>query len=303
MKRLPLLLALIAPTVACAGAEPPPVERDPTQAAVPAVAEAPAETPDFVAVISSRKTEVVPAAYQGRVKRVDVHQGQRVHTGDQIARLDDTELKNQIRSSVAEEKAARAQGGIGGANAGAACKAAKSEAMLYAQGVSSRQMVNNQIAQCKAAQAQGGAGAASAEAVREKRKILEDQLAKTDLKSPMDGVVMMVKAKEGEVVQLGQSLARVFDPSDLIVRFAVPREYRDRFKVGSRVEVHLDGVEKPIWALVENTSNEEPPINFTVVVADIDDSKLRPDEITVASMGRVRLADATPTSKRGANTK
>jgi len=254
-------------------------------------------------VVSSRKTEVVPAAYQGRVKRVDVHQGQRVHTGDQIARLDDTELKNQIRSSVAEEKAARSQGAASGANAGAACKSANREAALYQQGISSRQAVENARAQCSAAGAGGAAGKAAGDAIHEKRKTLEEQLAKTDLKAPMDGVVMMVKAKEGEVVQQGQSLARVFDPSDLIVRFAVPREYRDRFKVGSRVEVHLDGVEKPFWALVENTSNEEPPINFTVVVADIDDSKLRPDEITVASMGRVKLADATPISKRGANKK
>lgn len=299
MKRFPLL-ALIAPTVACAGAEPPPVERDPTVAAVPAVVEAPPETPQFVAVISSRKTEVVPAAYGARVKRVDVHQGQRVHTGDKIAALDDTELKNQIKSSEADEKAARAQGGIGGANAKAQCLAAQKELKLFQQGASSRQTYLNAAAQCQASRAQGGAGFASGEAVRAKRQILVDQLAKTELTSPMDGLVMMIKAKEGEVVQPGAPVARVFDPSDLIVRFAVPREYRDRIKANDRIEVHLDGVEKPLWARVESASNEEPPINFTVVVADIDDSKLRPDEITVAAMGHVKLVDAAPPAKRGA---
>jgi hypothetical protein len=37
---------------------------------------------------------------------------------------------------------------------------------------------------------------------------------------------------------------------------------------------------------------QEPPINFTVVEADIDDSKLAPGELAVASVGRVRIADA-----------
>ena len=268
---------------------------------MPAVAEAPPEVPWFVAVISSRKTQVVPAAYQARVKRVDVHQGQRVHTGDKIAALDDTQLKQQIKASEADEKAARAQGGVGGAQAVAACKGAEQERKLFDRGFSSRQAYMNAVAQCNSNRAQGGAGGASAQAIREKRQIQVDQLAKTELTSPIDGLVMMIKAKEGEVVQEGAPIARVFDPSDLIVRFAVPREYRERIKPNDRVEVHLDGIEKPIWARVESTSNEEPPINFTVVVADIDDSKLRPDEITVASMGRVRLADATPiTTKRGA---
>lgn len=305
MRRFPLLLALIAPTAACVGAEPPPVERDPTEAVVPAAPEAAAEAPEFVAVISSRKTEVVPAPYQARVRRVDVHQGQRVHAGDKIGALDDTELKNQIKSKLAEEKSARAQGGIGGAQAVAQCKAANQERQLFDRGYSSRQALANAVAQCNAARAQGGAGGAQGEAVAANRKILEDQLARTELTAPIDGVLMMIKAREGEVVQQGQALARVFDPSDLVVRFAVPREYKDRVKVGSKVEVHLEGVEKPIWALIESASSEEPPINFTVVVADIDDSKLRPDEVTVASMGHVRLADATPitTTKRGANKK
>ena len=44
-------------------------------------------------------------------------------------------------------------------------------------------------------------------------------------------------------------------------------------------------------ATVTNISEaQEPPINFTVVEADIDDTKLAPGELTVASVGRVRIA-------------
>jgi hypothetical protein len=37
---------------------------------------------------------------------------------------------------------------------------------------------------------------------------------------------------------------------------------------------------------------QEPPINITVVEADIDDAKLAPGELQVAAVARVRIADA-----------
>ena len=97
----------------------------------------------------------------------------------------------------------------------------------------------------------------------------------------------------GEVAQIGTPLARVFDPSDLIMRFAVPKEHRGELMLGQRVELTVEGNARPVWATVTNISGaQEPPINFTVVEADIDDTKLAPGELTVASVGRVRIADA-----------
>jgi len=102
----------------------------------------------------------------------------------------------------------------------------------------------------------------------------------------------MVKVKPGEVVQKGSPIVRVFDDHDLIIRFAVPKEYRSLLEHGKRVELRIPGVSEPIWATIYNIADEEPPITITVVEAEIDDSKLRPDEIQVASEGRVRIADA-----------
>ena len=86
-------------------------------------------------------------------------------------------------------------------------------------------------------------------------------------------------------------LARVFDDRDLIIRFAVPKKYRSSLKLGGRVELTVEGVAQPIWASITQIADEEPPITFSVVEADIDDSKLRPDEIQVAKDGRVRLVE------------
>jgi hypothetical protein len=108
----------------------------------------------------------------------------------------------------------------------------------------------------------------------------------------MDGIITNIKAHVGSVPPIGTPLARVFDPSQLIIRFAVPKEHRATVALGQRVELLVDGG-RPIGATVTNISGaQEPPINFTVVEADIDDSKTPRTDITVASAGRVRIADA-----------
>ena len=87
-------------------------------------------------------------------------------------------------------------------------------------------------------------------------------------------------------------LARVFDGSDLIIRFAVPKEHSGEIQLGQRVELAIEGDRRTVWAIVTSISGaQEPPINFTVDEADIDDTKLAPGEITVASVGRVRTGN------------
>jgi multidrug resistance efflux pump len=134
------------------------------------------------------------------------------------------------------------------------------------------------------------AKAATAKAAREQA---EKDLARVSIHAPLGGIITNIKAHEGQVAQIGTPLARVFDPSDLIIRFAVPKEHRNAIQVGQRVELTVEGAQRMVWASVTSISGaQEPPINFTVVEADIDDTKLAPGELTVASVGRVRIADA-----------
>ena len=90
----------------------------------------------------------------------------------------------------------------------------------------------------------------------------------------------------------------MFDPRDLMIRFAVPKDQRDTVQPGRRVELRIEGVDRAIWATVERIADEEPPLNFAVVEADIDDTRLAPDEVRVTAQGRVRIADARPGGKR-----
>ena len=65
-----------------------------------------------------------------------------------------------------------------------------------------------------------------------------------------------------------------------------------RLRLGQRVELNVDGNKRPLWATITAIPTaQEPPLNFSVVEADIDDAKLAPGELTVAAVGRVRIAD------------
>lgn len=268
--------------------------RDPAVAVEPAPVEASPEVPDFPGVIVARTSRVITAEFAGRVERIHVHQRKRVRAGELIAKLDATDIRAEVASLLAQEQSAQAQAGAYAATARAAAAAAKTERRLYERGFASRNASITASARLAEARGQIGAAAEQAKASRAKRRQLEEQVQKAEHPAPIAGVITIVKAKEGELVQRGAPLARVYDDRDLMIRFAVPKQHRSKIKIGDRVELQVAGVEAPIWATVERIADEEPPITFAVVVADIDDTKLRPDEIQVASEGRVRIAQAQP---------
>lgn len=264
---------------------------DPAAAIVAAPVEAPEERPDFPGVVTAKVSKVIPAEFQGALEKVYVHQRKRVKAGELIARLDTSKLKTEAASLLAQEQSSGANAAAASATARAAAATAKTERRLYDRGFQSRNATITANARLAEARGQIGAAAQQAKASRVRRLEIEAQIKKADHPSPIDGVITVIKQKEGDLLQQGMPLARVFDDRDLIIRFAVPKKYRSLLKLGGRVELSVEGIAQPIWASITQIADEEPPITFSVVEADIDDSKLRPDEIQVAKDGRVRLVE------------
>jgi multidrug efflux pump subunit AcrA (membrane-fusion protein) len=279
---------------ACGTPDRPPAQPDPTAAIAPAPVEAPAERPDFPGVITSKVNKVIPAEFNGKLDKILVHQRKRVKAGEIVAKLNTDDLKVQAEQLLAQEKSSAAQAGAYAATARAAAAAAKTERRLYDRGFQSRNATISANARLAEARGQIGAAAQQAKASRVQREQIEDQIKKADVPAPIDGVIMILKAQQGEMLQRGTSIARVYDDSDLIIKFAVPKEHRNLVKEGGRVELRVTGSTQPIWARIDRITEEQPPITFFVVEADIDDSKLRPDEIQVASEGRVRIEEPPP---------
>jgi len=258
---------------------------------MPASADPKPEQPEFVGVVTSSKTQVISVPFNGRVKRVAVHAGQRVHKDDAVATLDDTDLRSEIAGYLAEEKAARMEAGSYGATASAARAKLAAVQRLRRIGVAAGMEVTSARADLGTAGSQSAAAASRGLVAKSKREVAERKLEHATITAPFDGVVMMIKAKEGGIAQQGEAIARIFDPSDLRIKFGVPREFREQLKLNGRVELHVDGVSRTLWAKIDQITNEEAPLTLSVVEADLDDSKLGPDEVQLASRARVRLAD------------
>ncbi|MEO8699076.1 MAG: HlyD family efflux transporter periplasmic adaptor subunit [Kofleriaceae bacterium] len=279
-------LALALGVLAACGQQPDARRTDPTEPVGIADVIAAAAPVDYDGVITSRKTVVITAPFAGRVLALHVTPGQLVKAGDKIATLDDSELRANLTGALAEEKAAQSEAAAAGAEAGALRAQLGAQERLARAGyappisvVSARAALASKVAQAMASLSRG-------DVAKAKRTILEGQLAKTEIVAPHGGVVLMIRAKEGEAVTQGLPLARVFEPTDLLVRFAVPM--KTGLRVGQAVEFRTDDRDEPVVATVERVARQEAPINFIIVEASIDGH--RPD-LTVASIGHVRITD------------
>jgi len=65
------------------------------------------------------------------------------------------------------------------------------------------------------------------------------RLGYTEVKAPIDGIVDVRAAREGEVVSAGQPILTLINPDDLWVRADVEETYIDRIHIGDRLTVRL----------------------------------------------------------------
>jgi HlyD family secretion protein len=85
------------------------------------------------------------------------------------------------------------------------------------------------------------AALAAAAAQKDKAQV---QLGYTEIRAPIDGVVDVRAALEGEVVNAGQAIVTLVNPDDLWVRADVEESYIERIRLGDKMTVRLpSGVE------------------------------------------------------------
>jgi multidrug resistance efflux pump len=66
-----------------------------------------------------------------------------------------------------------------------------------------------------------------------------------EIHAPISGVISVLAARQGEVVNIGQPIASIINPDDLWVRADVPETYADRIRLGDRMQVRFpDGMER-----------------------------------------------------------
>jgi RND family efflux transporter MFP subunit len=113
---------------------------------------------------------------------------------------------------------------------------------------------------------------------------MKAQLAKTIVRAPFSGIIDEVITDKGQVVGPGQQLMRIVNLSDMYVSANIPESFIGKIKVGAIVDVQVKSIGKTYQGRVRQVGNYINPNNrnFSIEVAVPNkDNLLRPNQVAV----------------------
>ncbi|MDO5537765.1 MAG: efflux RND transporter periplasmic adaptor subunit [Desulfovibrionaceae bacterium] len=191
-----------------------------------AAASADAAHPSLTGQVNAHTYVSASFRVSGQITRRLVSAGDRVAKGQPLAELDDTILRNTLRSAQAEVAASQA------ALVQADQHAARVRGLLKERAVS-KESSESAIRQLKSARAQLAASKAQ-------QASAEEQLGYAVLYAEADGVIVERYAESGEVVAAGQAVYRIALDGGRDAVFDLPDRLFEAVSPGSVMQVCLD---------------------------------------------------------------
>ena len=216
----------------------------------------------YVGTITPLREIPLSVHTSGRVLQITCKDGDRVHKGQVLLRVDSTQAMNTFRSAQAALR--QAQDGYDRVN------------KVHEKGVVSDQKMVEIESQY--AQAQSMYDAA------------KQHLTECTLTAPCDGIISGMTLEEGQTVVPGLQLFSILDISQLSVRFTVPEKEINKLKVGSGklkgvVECAAVDAEFPI-TITEKSVTANPVTHTYDVTARINGGK---DQLMTGMVAVVKL--------------
>lgn len=190
----------------------------------------------------------------GRVAEVLVEEGQLVHQGDVLARMDSQQLLAQKREAEAQIKAAELA--YEEADAGIEQRQAQltlaTRELERAKSMVSRKLASDETldqaqteydsakAALRLATATANRASASIDAARASLSELMTFLDDTNITAPRDGRVQYVLARAGEVLSAGGRVITLLDISDVYMTVFLPAEVAGKLNLNDEAKLVLD---------------------------------------------------------------
>jgi membrane fusion protein, multidrug efflux system len=179
--------------------------------------------------------------------------GEAVHKGDLLVRLDDTAIRDSLQSAEAASRAA----------AQALDQAQRQYARvktLQAEGMSSQQARDDTEVRRNTAQSERVAADSRTVAARQ-------QLARTEVRAPFDGVVSDRKVSAGDTAAIGKELLKVIDPGSMRFEGLVSADRMGDIHPGQAVQFRINGFDKGDFAgKVRHVDASADPVTRQVAV-------------------------------------
>lgn len=167
--------------------------------------------------VEARYTYKIGPTYAGRIRRLDVHVGDRVKTGQVLGEMDPIDLDDRIRSQAAAEKRAEAAIREAMARQSFAETQARRYEQLFAARSASEEALVTKRQELAIADAALAAAREDLARTRSDRDALVAQRGNLRLVAPVDGFVTLRDADPGTTIVAGQAVVELIDPKSLWV--------------------------------------------------------------------------------------
>jgi RND family efflux transporter MFP subunit len=214
------------------------------------------------------------------VKQVLKDNGQPVKAGDLLVRLDDTSLRDSLSSANEAQRASSLQ-------FEQAERQVQRLKTLQTQGMVTTQALED--AQVRRNNAQSDLAAARARAVQARQ-----QLQRTMVRAPFDGVVGERKVSAGDTAAVGKELLKVIDPSTMRFEGLISADRLGELKLGQPVRFDINGFgdKSFVGKLQRIDSTVNAATRQVAVVVAFDDPAAAPRVAGLFAEGRIDTGGA-----------
>ena len=183
--------------------------------------------PAITGTIQPEKRADLRAEVAAVVMRVLRENGDVVKHGDLLVQLDDTAIRDALASAEAASRAAE----LAYEQAQRQFERMKT---LRASGMASAQALDD-------AEGRRNASQSDMEAAKARVVLARQQLERTQVRAPFDGVITDRKASPGDSAQVGKELLKVIDPNSMRFEAMVSADHVGEVKPGQSVEFRVNG--------------------------------------------------------------
>jgi len=183
--------------------------------------------PSITGSIQPERRADLRAEVQAIVLQVLRENGDKVRKGDLLVRLDDTAIRDGLASAEAANRAATLA-------FDQATRQFERMKTLRASGMASAQALDD-------AEGRRNATQSEVEAAKARLVLARQQLARTEVRAPFDGIVTDRKVSAGDTAQVGKELLKVIDPDSMRFEAMVSADHVGEVKPGQAVHFRVNG--------------------------------------------------------------
>lgn len=262
-----------APTAAAAAT--PPALLISTEDLLTVRSNALASGPSITGSVQPERRADLRAEVSAIVLAVLKENGDPVRRGDLIVRLDDTAIRDTLTAAEA--------------SALAAVQAYEQAERQFQRMVKLRETNVVSTQQLEDVEIRRNTAQSEREAAKTRVVSARQQLERTEVRAPFDGIVIDRKVSAGDTAQVGKELVKVIDPNSLRFEGLVSADHIGEVEVGQRVSFRVHGFADREFA--GTVARVNPAANATTrqveVLVNFVDAKQRPDVAGLYAEGRV----------------